>query len=1321
MRPLSLKQAFLECQVKGASHPKIIKALLMTYRQSEPDEFLAEFTNLLKAPLIHGEKQLSVERTLNFAAKFACSKKTEEPDKGGGDSEELEEEEEEPDPFLNGLFGFLLNNHEANSQAVRFRVCQLINKILNYMGEEGTIDDDLYNDIYDTMLHRLQDKVPAVRVQAVLALARLQDPRNRECPVIKAYLYHLTMDPNPDVRRAVLNNIAITFQTLPDVLERTRDVRDVVRKQGYMVIAQRVHIRSLTIAQRVRIISEGLNDRSENVRLAVEKHVLQSWLRLVDGKVVDLLTCLDVEASTRNAELALNRLFVEVPYANLLEAFGDLGEQKLMNSNDLRPETSLYWKCLAQHFRKEEAEDCLEKILPELTPFCKYIHDYVMADVLDEGDPQETAVRMLEKDFVLQQLVGMTLLFDLSDEVGRRSLDNLVRTILICDRVGESVVKVLVEVFSKLYPPTSRINQLAEIISEVREPLVKTSERPLSNEEEHQKKIELAKVKVKVLEVREEIEDCVRTLDLERASMLKESLKVLMEQQELLDVSSMVTEEVQEERNDSPTLIKCLNIICEMVESPEVTVMNPTLHSLHENLVLPCLKSQDPAVRNISIKALGMLSLLSKDLAHKHLPLFLQISRIDVEQIQLTAMRCAFDILLLYGVDEFNNTAEEFQENEGSSLRPSQDLLLPEEMNNVISIMSQVLENESGEVRTVVAEGLCKLLLASRIVSSKLLTHLVLMWYNPTTEEDNLLRHMLGVFFPLYASFGGENQEALVKVVIPTLKTIYEAPSRSPLAEVDVDDVADFLVSITSPSIISSRVKDMVNYHDTLVFTLCAEVLALPDASWTRCLIRCLNHLELTPTNFTMLRQVQVLIQKIQKKVKERCLWSGVDRFKDKIETWLRDAPEDKAEVEPMDTEDQGGATDQDCTVNETCVSNGERMETTLQRRKRQLYCTQTDPEMIFSGCDSDYECSPGKKKYVSDRSLSDQDSADGIEKLVKSITFAEKVDKILTDQCGGENEVELTPTNEEERDGSPDLFKDNDTELPATKESLSTDEAGIENVNDLVSKSPQEQSGDEIGESESAATREDHEDLETENSVDEENSTERTASSKGYESSLDSTPSKLGRRPYKDSSPGSSCKNISKPAKIPKLLSTSEESSGQQSTRTSRSSKDSPVKPQLRFTRVTRGSQSSSSPDSLSSSGRSRRTVSTSSTSNSPIVETKLNTRTTTTAKGKNSTRTSANKDSPAAARKSDSEDASTVRSTRSSTSEDSLPVGRSTRRTSNDASLRNKSGSTDTPPVRTSKRLNKENVTELRATRSSRSSDSSQSGTRRSSRKAS
>lgn len=55
------------------------------------------------------------------------------------------------------------------------------------------------------------------------------------------------------------------------------------------------------------------------------------------------------------------------------------------------------------------------------------------------------------------------------------------------------------------------------------------------------------------------------------------------------------------------------------------------------------------------------------------------------------------------------------------------------------------------ELRTGAAEGLAKLMFSGRLVSSRLLSRLILLWYNPVTEEDLRLRHCLGVFFPMFA------------------------------------------------------------------------------------------------------------------------------------------------------------------------------------------------------------------------------------------------------------------------------------------------------------------------------------------------------------------------------------------------------------------------------------------------------------------------------------------------------------------------------------------------------------------------------------------
>ena len=119
------------------------------------------------------EVKLNVQdQCLEFVAKFACSFLEKE-----GEENPSSEEEEELPLFLYRLFAWLLDHHEVEGADARLRVCQLLNKILKYMGEEACIDDDLYNKIYDGMLERLKDKVAEIRAQAVTALQRLQDPK----------------------------------------------------------------------------------------------------------------------------------------------------------------------------------------------------------------------------------------------------------------------------------------------------------------------------------------------------------------------------------------------------------------------------------------------------------------------------------------------------------------------------------------------------------------------------------------------------------------------------------------------------------------------------------------------------------------------------------------------------------------------------------------------------------------------------------------------------------------------------------------------------------------------------------------------------------------------------------------------------------------------------------------------------------------------------------------------------------------------------------------------------------------------------------------
>lgn len=92
------------------------------------------------------------------------------------------------DWHLRLVFLVFPQSNTATDRAIRFRVCQFVARLLQNLGEGALIDDSLYDEIYKCMLERLKDKCATVRFHAILALARLQDPTDENCPITKGTL-----------------------------------------------------------------------------------------------------------------------------------------------------------------------------------------------------------------------------------------------------------------------------------------------------------------------------------------------------------------------------------------------------------------------------------------------------------------------------------------------------------------------------------------------------------------------------------------------------------------------------------------------------------------------------------------------------------------------------------------------------------------------------------------------------------------------------------------------------------------------------------------------------------------------------------------------------------------------------------------------------------------------------------------------------------------------------------------------------------------------------------------------------------------------------
>ncbi|KAL0596530.1 Condensin complex subunit 3 [Plecturocebus cupreus] len=889
-RLLSIKEAFRLAQQPHQNQAKLVVALSRTYRTTgDKTGFHEKFVHYLKYAMVVYKREPAVERVIEFAAKFVTS----------FHQSDIEDDEEEKDGgLLNYLFTFLLKSHEANSNAVRFRVCQLINKLLRSMPENAQIDDDVFDKINEAMLVRLKDKIPNVRIQAVLALSRLQDPKDDECPVVNAYATLIENDSNSEVRRAVLSCIAPSAKTLPKIVGRTKDVKEAVRKLAYQVLAEKVHMRALSIAQRVMLLQQGLNDRSDAVKQAMQKHLLQGWLQFSEGNILELLHRLDVENSSEVAVSVLNALFSVTPLSELVGICKNNDGRKLIPVETLTPEIALFWCALCEYLKSkgDEGEEFLEQILPEPVVYADYLLSYIRSiPVVNEENRGDFSYigNLMTKEFIGQQLILIIKSLDTSEEGGRKKLLAILQEILTLPTIPISLVSFLVgRLLHIIIDDNKRTQIVTEIISEIRAPIVTVGVN-VDPADARKKELKMAEIKVKLIEVKEALENCIALQDFNRASELKEEIKALEDARInlLKETEQLEIKEVHIEKNDAETLQKCLILCYELLKQMSIsTGISATMNGIIESLILPGIISVHPVVRNLAVLCLGCCGLQNKDFASKHFVLLLQVLQIDDVTIKISALKAIFDQLMTFGIEPFKAKIKthhcEGTEINSDNERESKEVQETATAKNVLKLLSDFLDSEVSELRTGAAEGLAKLMFCGLLVSSRILSRLILLWYNPVTEEDVRLRHCLGVFFPMFAYASRTNQECFEEAFLPTLQTLANAPASSPLAEVDITNVAELLVDLTRPSRLNPQAKTSQDYqaltvHDNLAMKICNEILTSPCSPELRVYTKALSSLELSSH---LAKDLLVLLNEILEQIKDRTCLRALEKIKIQLE-----------------------------------------------------------------------------------------------------------------------------------------------------------------------------------------------------------------------------------------------------------------------------------------------------------------------------------------------------------------------------------------------------------------------------------------------------
>ena len=193
--------------------------------------------------------------------------------------------------------------------------------------------------------------------------------------------------------------------------------------------------------------------------------------------------------------------------------------------------------------------------------------------------------------------------------------------------------------------------------------------------------------------------------------------------------------------------LHCLNLAVCLLKDPELKSLPPQIRSLCETLIITNIGSIREEIRAVAVKALNMVCILKLDMAQRFVPLLVEIIQRDKREIVIEAFKGMINCIMAFSITKLVNSNE--MKSDGASGDDS--ILIAEATQKIMIVMTSLLDHEDPIVYTTAVEGFCKLYMTGHILSAKLFSKLVIMYYSPLHESDLKLRSILSAFLPQFA------------------------------------------------------------------------------------------------------------------------------------------------------------------------------------------------------------------------------------------------------------------------------------------------------------------------------------------------------------------------------------------------------------------------------------------------------------------------------------------------------------------------------------------------------------------------------------------
>ncbi|WFD01441.1 chromosome condensation complex Condensin, subunit G [Malassezia obtusa] len=668
--------------------------------------------------------------------------------------------------FVAILLKHLLKGFRAKDKNVRLRCCSSVALLVNVV---ESIDDELYDTLSSFLLERVTDRESAVRVQAAVALARLQGSDEEDTSTTRLLLHLLRHDPSADVRRAALFNITPTAATLPYLLERLQDVDATNRRCVYLGSLKMLvesHAEGLGLGEHAiaEVVRTGLHERDASVKRAARK-LVRHWLEVAaDGDILALLGLLHV-ARTDSGEAVVMALLEDD--ASVVERVARLLTQHDTYWAAVTPESALLARCFVLFCQTHQRETLLDACLPMVTALVFRIEaEYHALSMLleqqaseeDEDMPAIQDESSLARIFVVNEMLALAIHCDYGDEMGRRKMFMLVREMLANAWLPAALIPRCLDVLLRL---SSGQRDFVQMVVE----LVQELDADLA-EDDGDASVSHALSWHARLESDPELAAHRAALDARR----------------LLIVRTMLE-----------------RVSCALQD-------NTAFHGLIPQLIVPAVRSKDAVVREEGLVCLGLCSLLDEKMALDTFPLLLDQIQRGAGTIQVRCVQCLFDLVVVHGVEALCRRSadvaaqSEFEGDQAQGMQFAQQ--------QMVGFLLSLLEHDEPEVQTAASEGIAKLLLTGALTEDDVLKSLILIYLSPDTASNQPLRQCLSYFLPLYCSSHARHQRMVQRIFMDTLEILAQV-----YAEKDASQ------TMVAPAQIALQLADWSNPEKLLLST----------------------------------------------------------------------------------------------------------------------------------------------------------------------------------------------------------------------------------------------------------------------------------------------------------------------------------------------------------------------------------------------------------------------------------------------------------------------------------------------------------------------